>query len=262
VLAINLTTGERELVAGTITDIAGYQHQAGHGEDLNNLRAVRPLQDGTWAALQWHGTELEGSVYVIDPLLQTYSPGKLLGGEQQVGDPCYDLGIYGLGLEPTITPPAFGADPVMWLPYTNADGSEGVLRITQSECEPIDLGVKVVQAITEHDGKVWLIDEARTLWVFDPVTGTKTPKVSGVGRLALAVSGAAAWTVDQQPSLLYTRAAFADSTVSLLDVTGLAALSVQYTPNVWVDDQRLVAALDGAIAVIDIATGQSKIISY
>lgn len=253
-IRVDLATGNRSLIAGQL-HVGANLYDVGSGPYLDDVRSARELADG-WAALVWDGSELGGNVYTFDPVTHTTLSSRRLGASCESAPP--DVAASGV-------PPVLGDDAEIWLPYEASDTSDGVLRISELECEKIDLGVDAVGALAEQDGALWFIDGA------DGSLGRlelATKKVAMIGAplaaRAFVAGEGEVWTAALVPTLELSRVELGSGLDTPIAMNGPASLRVQRSPDFWLhpDGTRLIAELDGAITSIDPERGESAVISY
>jgi hypothetical protein len=252
-LAVDLDSGARRLVAGALTDVDGMPWDVGSGPWLDDLRAARVLADGSWAVLLWDGSELGGEVLTVDPVDGDRTTRHSLGAS------CEGVDVYASGAAP-----ALGESGEIWLPYW-ASGPDGVLRIDQASCERIEIAVGSASVLADAGDALLFVDgDTGSLGSIDHATHD-VGWVSGsgaAGARGLAVLADDAFTIGAEPEPVYARWALGSGERTPLEVTGPARAAAQYAPNLWRDGARLVVELDGAIALIELDTGESRILSY
>lgn len=256
-IGVDLETGERRLVAGVIENAEGTVLEQGTGPYLGDIAAVASVSTAGWMAHLWDGSTMQGSRVSID------SSGAR-GGPVTVGDECPEENLNPRSMS------VVAADGSIFVGYrAYVPDESGIARLTDTGCEliPVNAAPNVLALV---DARIWFLDsDSGKLGAIDPETKALdwVPGLDGypLGGEALSVASETAWTIGKEPSLFYDRVNVVTGTTSRLALAlGPAALQVQQTPHVWPhpDGQRLVLELDGAIVLLDPATGKSTILSY
>lgn len=259
ILGIDLTTGERRLVAGMIRDAKGTPLSVGGGSELGDIASVAPVDAGGWVAHLWDGYTMQGTRISVDPHSGDRGPGIPIGQE------CPDE-----NLVPNARSSVVGRDGAIYFPYHAFLPVEfGIAKVTDESCEliPVDADPRVLARVGD---RIWFLDlDAGKAGALDPTTGDVewVPGLEGHphGLAALFVEGSTAWTIGTEPSLFYDRIDITTGDTSRIPLTlGPAALQVRHTPHLWShpDAQRLVLELDGAVVALNPTTGDSSIVSY
>lgn len=252
-LAIDLDTGKRRLVAGKLVDAAGEPWDVGGGSYLHDLHAVRELSDGSVAALLWDGSALGGHVISVD--LETGDRGTA----RSLGAACDGLDLYASGISPVL-----GPSGEIWLPYESTS-ADGVLRIDETGCPAFELGLEDITVLADAGDALWVADSASaSLGAVDHATKdvSTLPGAGAPTTRAITVGHDVIWTAAGSQEPEYASVTLPSGARSPLVVRGPAAIRPNRPPNLWLDGERLIGELDGMLCAIDPATGESSVVSY
>lgn len=270
VLGVDLATGARRLVSGTLLTTEGSLTQ-GTGDNFAELAGVG-FGGGLFAHIwpEWGG--FTGFIYDIDAHSGDHTT-------RTIGDKCESALPQPLSKEGWIFP-AVAPDTTVYLAAVNLQG-EHIVRVLGDEC---DLFATLtlpgsLQSMRWQNGQLWLVDNAgSTLQSMDLSTGKTTavsqttPAVPGLepitlGNQSVAVDGNTAWTVGSAFEggfhLVEVNVATGERKLHAEDV-GPARTSAYFPKHVFVHPTlaAVIVVMDGAVILYDPATDESNVLSY
>lgn len=272
VLAVDLVTGERRLVAGALRTVDGGTVSQGQGYGFQGLQNLVVAANGPISAFIWDGMGFDAWILEIDRVTGNRTA-------QPVGDTCYQT------LPANLLPQSFvhAALALDTAAYVLGDSIAGqaLVKLLGSQCEvllTLDFGQVGFNphALNHEAGAIWATNEAGDELSSIDVFSGQAALVSGpssleptesipLGRAAVAVDATRAWTVGGESDFLLTEVNRATGArKSHPNDAGPIQAKPLTAQNVWVHPlyAALILELDGAIIVYDPATGISNTLSY
>jgi hypothetical protein len=272
VVAVDLVTGERTLVAGALRTIDGGTLSQGEGYGFHNLQNLVVAAGGPISAFTWDGMGFDAWILEIDRVTGNRTA-------QPVGDTCYQTLPANL-LPQSFVHAALGSDTAAYV-LGDSTAGQALVKLLGGQCDvllTLDFGQVGFNphALNLEAGAIWATNQAGDeLSSIDAYSG-QAALVSGpsslsptesipLGRSAVAVDATRAWTVGGESDFRLTEVERATGArKSHPNGAGPIQAKPLTAQNVWVHPTyaALLLELDGAIIVYDPATGISNTLSY
>lgn len=272
VLAIDLSTGDRTLVSGSLRTVDHQTVARGDGNGFYGLQNLVVAANGPISAFMWDGMGFDAWILDIDRATGNRTA-------RAVGATCFQTLPENL-LPSAWVHAALGTDTAAYV-LGDSTAGQALVKLLGDQCEvlvTLDFGQVGFDphSLNHEAGAIWSTNESdEELSSIDVFTG-QAALVSGpsaleptqsipLGRDAVAVDSTRAWTVGGQNVWRLTEVDRASGArKSHPNAFGPIQANPLTAQNVWVHPKyaALLLELNGAIIVYDPATGISNTLSY